>query len=59
MINNIELFILILSVVFILRFIGEFVVKLLQTSPNPLEINKYERVCLYIAVSYIITYIII
>lgn len=50
---------MVLSVVFILRFLGEFVVKLLQTSPKSLEINKYERVFLYIAISYIITYIII
>ncbi len=59
MIDNIELFVMVLSVVFILRFLGEFVVKLLQTSPKSLEINKYERVFLYIAISYIITYIII
>ena len=44
MIDNIELFILVLSMVFILRFIGEFGVKLLQTTPNPLEINKYETI---------------
>ena len=59
MIGNIELFVFVLSVVFILRFVGEFVVKLIQTTPDPLEINKYEKVILYIAVSYIITYIII
>jgi hypothetical protein len=58
MINNIELYILILSIVFILRFVFEFVVKLFVTSAEPLSINKYEKVILYFAISYIITYII-
>jgi len=59
MINNIELYILILSPVFILRFLFEFIIKLLVTSAEPLSINKYEKIILYFAVSYIITYIII
>jgi len=59
MINNIELYILILSTVFILRFLFEFIIKLLVTSAEPLSINKYEKIILYFAVSYIITYIII
>jgi hypothetical protein len=58
MINNIELYILILSIVFILKFVFEFVVKLFVTSAEPLSINKYEKVILYFAISYIITYII-
>ena len=55
MINNIELYILILSIVFILKFVFEFVVKLFVTSAEPLSINKYEKVILYFAISYIIT----
>ncbi len=59
MINNIELYILILSTVFILRFVFEFIIKLFVTSAEPLSINKYEKIILYFVVSYIITYIII
>lgn len=59
MINNIDLFLLVLSVVFILRFVLEFVIKLFITDAEPLSINKYERVILYFTISYIITYIII
>jgi len=58
MINNIELYILVLSIVFVLRFIVEFIVKLFITSAEPLSTNKYEKVVLYFAISYIITYII-
>jgi len=58
MINNIELYILVLSIVFVLRFISEFIIKLFITSAEPLSINKYEKVILYFVISYIITYII-
>jgi hypothetical protein len=58
MINNIELYILILSIVFILKFVFEFIIKLFVTSAEPLSINKYEKIILYFVVSYIITYII-
>jgi hypothetical protein len=59
MINNIELYILVLSIVFVLRFIVEFIVKLFITDANPITINKYEKVIIYFASSYIITYILI
>ncbi len=59
MINNIELFLLVISSVFILKFIFEFIVKLFITDANPITINKYEKVIIYFAISYIITYILI
>ena len=59
MINNIELFLFVLSIVFILRFIIEFVVKLFIVDAQPLSITKYEKVFLYFSFSYIITYILI
>tara|TARA_B110000444_G_scaffold258736_1_gene300457 strand:+ start:8392 stop:8571 length:180 start_codon:yes stop_codon:yes gene_type:complete len=58
MINNIELYILVLSIVFVLRFVLEFIAKLFITTAEPLSINKYEKVTLYFVISYIITYII-
>jgi hypothetical protein len=59
MINNIELYLFILSIVFILRFVGEFVVKLFITDAEPLSLTKYEKVFFYLTFSYIITYILI
>lgn len=59
MISKVELFLFVLSIVFVLRFILEFVIKLFITDAEPLSLNKYEKVSLYFSVSYIITYILI
>ena len=59
MINEIKIFFLILSVVFTLRFVVEFIVKLYQEEPVPMKINKVNEVFLYLSLSYIITSIII
>jgi hypothetical protein len=52
-------FLLILSIVYVIRFIVEFVFKLVQDNPEPLEISKTETMFMYMAISYIITYILI
>ena len=52
-------FLLVLSIIYVVRFIAEFVIKLLQENPTPLEISKTETVFIYMAISYIITYILI
>ncbi len=59
MINEIKIFLLILSIVYSLRFIIEFVVKLLQEEPVPMKISKTNEVLLYFSLSYIITSLII
>jgi hypothetical protein len=59
MISEIKIFLLILSVVFTLRFIVEFIVKLYQEEPVPMKINKINEVFLYLSLSYIITSIIV
>jgi hypothetical protein len=59
MISEIKIFLLILSVVFTLRFIVEFIVKLYQEEPVPMKINKTNEIFLYLSLSYIITSIII
>ena len=59
MINEIKIFFLILSVVFTLRFVVEFIVKLYQEEPVPMKINKINEVFLYLSLSYIITSIIV
>jgi len=59
MINELKLFLLILSLVFALRFVFEFVFKLFQENPEQINVNKTEKVLLHIAIAYIITYILI
>jgi hypothetical protein len=59
MINEIKIFFLILSIVFSLRFVFEFIVKLLQEEPVPMKISKVNEVFLYLSLSYIITSLII
>jgi hypothetical protein len=59
MINEIKIFFLILSIVFSLRFVFEFIVKLFQEEPVPMKINKVNEVFLYLSLSYIITSLII
>jgi len=57
MINKIEIFLCVLSAVFIGKYILEIIIKLILSDSKPMVINKYEKVSLYLAVSYIITYI--
>jgi hypothetical protein len=59
MINELKLFLLILSIIFTLRFVFEFVFKLFQENPEQIKINKTEKVLLHVATAYIITYILI
>jgi len=59
MINELKLFLLVLSLIFTLRFVFQFVIKLFQENPEELVVNKNERVLLHFAIAYIITYILI
>ena len=40
-----------------MRLITEFTIKLFQDNPEPLVLTKTEQVLVYLAVSYIITFI--
>jgi hypothetical protein len=59
MINEIKIFFLILSIVFTLKFVVEFIVKLFQEEPVPMKISKVNEVLLYLSLSYIITSLIV
>jgi len=59
MIEQIKLFLFILSIVFSLRFVVEFVLKLFQEEPVPMKVSKVDEVVLYFTISYIITYLIL
>lgn len=58
MINQIQIFLLVLSVVFLLKFAIEFLLKLRDDNPKPIEITKVNQVFIYLAISYVITFII-
>jgi hypothetical protein len=59
MINEIKLFLFVLSIVFELKFIAEFLFRLTIENPTPLEVKEIEKIFLYLASAYIITYILI
>ena len=56
MMEQIKLFLFILSLIYNFRFIIEFVVKLFQENPSILKISKTDQVFLYFSISYFITY---
>ena len=58
MTQKIELFLFILSIVFCSRFIIEFIAALREDSPTPLKVSKNEKIFLYFASAYIITFLI-
>lgn len=59
MITEIKLFLFVLSCVYTLRFIVEFIVKLFEENPSVLKVSKINQSLLYFTVSYIITYFLI
>lgn len=58
MIEQITLFIFILSLVFSLKFLIEFIFTVLQDTPTPMEIKPKEKIFLYFTIAYVLTYII-
>jgi hypothetical protein len=59
MINEIKLFLFVLSIVYTIRFLFEFVFKLFQENPEQLMLRDTEKIFLYLSTSYIITYFLI
>jgi len=59
MINEIKLFLFVLSIIYILRFVVEFAIKLPQENPEPMQVSSIEKVFIYFALSYFITYFLI
>jgi len=58
--EQIKLFLFVLSVIYTLRFIIEFALKLiLQNNPDPMKISNVNQIFLYFSISYIITFILI
>jgi hypothetical protein len=59
MTQEIKTFLFILSIVYILRFVVEFVLKLMDNNPSVLKVSNTNQVFLYFAISYFITYFLI
>jgi|Laugrespbdmm15sd_2_1035082.scaffolds.fasta_scaffold04245_6 hypothetical protein len=59
MIQKIELYFFILSIIFSIRFVIEFVSKLREENPTPMQMEKHNQAFLYLATTYIVTYLII
>lgn len=52
-----KLFLFILSVIYLSKFVIEFIIKLFQENPEPMSLTKIEQIIQLVALSYIITYI--
>jgi hypothetical protein len=59
MINEIKLFLFVLSIVYELKFIIQFLYQLTRENPEELKLKEWEKTILYFTNSYIITYILI
>jgi len=56
---QVKLFFFVLSIIYILRFMVELVIRITQDNAEPISLSKYEQYFYYVALSYIITYILI
>jgi hypothetical protein len=56
---QIKLYLLILTIIYICRFLFQLVMKLRDDNPEPLTINKTDKILLYFVSAYIITYFLI
>jgi hypothetical protein len=54
---QIKIFLFVLSIIYTLKFLAELVVRLFQDEPEPITLSKLEQFYQYIALSYIITFI--
>ena len=57
MLQQIKIFLFVLSIIYTLRFVVELVIRLFQDNPEPIQLSKLEQFYQFIALSYIITFI--
>jgi len=57
MIQEIKIFFFFLSILFLLKNIGVFIIKMFQTDPQPMVITKAEVILVYVSISYFLTFI--
>jgi hypothetical protein len=58
MIKIASIFLFVFSIIFLLRYVVEFVIMLRDDNPKPMQINKVTEISIYAAVAYIITFLI-
>jgi len=58
MIVNIVIFFTVLSIVYLAKFLISFLVNFFSEEPKPMTLSKIDTVLIYLAVSYLITFII-
>ncbi len=59
MINDIKLFFFVLSIIFEMKLIIQFLYQLTRETPESIKLKETEKVVLYFTSAYIITYILI
>ena len=59
MLQEIKLFLFVLGIIYLTKFVLEFTIKLFQENPEPMKSSKVEQTLQLLSVSYIITYILI
>ena len=59
MLQEIKLFLFVLGIIYLTKFVLEFTLKLFQENPEPMKVSKVEQTLQLMSVSYIITYILI
>jgi len=57
--QEIKLFLFVLSIIYSLRIAVEFGMKLTQDNPEPMKISKVEQTLLLLSISFVITHILI
>jgi hypothetical protein len=57
MLQQIKLFLFVLSIIYNLKFIIELAIRLFQDNPEPMVLSKLEQFYQFVALSYIITFI--
>lgn len=58
MIKITSIFFFVFSIIFLLRYAVEFLIMLRSDNPKPMTINKVTEILIYVAVSFIITFLI-
>jgi hypothetical protein len=58
MLSQIKIYFFVLSLIFLLKFIFEFVSKLRDENPKAMDVSKTELSFIYLSIAYIITFII-
>lgn len=53
-----SIFFFVFSIIFLLRYIVEFFIMLRDENPKPMGINKITEIFIYVAVSYVVTFLI-